>query len=87
MKKTSLSFLFLFFTFYTLFAQVSVSGKVSDEKGQPIGYASIALIGARDSQLVKGALSDENGLFSIPAVPVGAYRLMTTMVGYEKKYT
>ncbi|MBK7935896.1 MAG: carboxypeptidase regulatory-like domain-containing protein [Lewinellaceae bacterium] len=87
MKKTFLSFSFLFFTFYTLLAQVSVSGKVSDEKGQPIGYASIALIGARDSQLVKGALSDENGLFSIPAVPVGAYRLMTTMVGYEKKYT
>ena len=87
MKKTSLSFALLFFCFCSLTAQVSVNGKITDEKGQPVSFASIALIAAKDSQLVKGALSDETGAYSIPVQQPGDYRLMTTMIGYETKYS
>ncbi len=87
MKRTSLSFALLLFPLCTLLAQVSVSGKITDEKSQPVAFASVALVSARDSQMVKGALSDASGIFSIPQVQPGAYRLLTTMLGYENTYT
>jgi outer membrane receptor protein involved in Fe transport len=87
MKRTSLSFALLFFPFCALLAQVSVSGKITDEKSQPVAFASVALVSARDSQMVKGALSDASGIFSIPQVQPGDYRLLTTMLGYENTYT
>ncbi|GAB4491882.1 MAG: hypothetical protein OHK0019_12710 [Saprospiraceae bacterium] len=60
------------FPFFPLFAQISVGGKISDEKNQPLVFASVAL--------VKGALSDESGTFSIPNVLPGEYHLQVTMM-------
>ncbi len=87
MKKITLLFLLLAFSFSPLFAQITVSGTVTDENGQAVGFASVALVAAADSQLVKGALSDTTGAFAIAAVGPGAYRLMTNMLGYETQYT
>lgn len=72
---------------FPLFAQISVGGKISDEKNQSLAFASVALVSAQDSQLVRGALSDESGLFSIPNVLPGDYRLQVTMVGFETQFT
>ncbi|MBV6441683.1 MAG: TonB-dependent receptor [Haliscomenobacteraceae bacterium CHB4] len=68
-------------------AQITVQGNITDENKQPLGFASIALVAAKDSQLVGGALSGEDGAFSIPGVPAGEYRLLTTLVGYETQYS
>ena len=87
MKKALLPLLAFFFTALVLSAQVSVAGKITDDKNQPLPYAGIALLAARDSQLVKGAWSDSTGAFAIPAVPPGEYRLMATLMGFETKYT
>ncbi|MBK8922443.1 MAG: TonB-dependent receptor [Saprospirales bacterium] len=70
-----------------LSAQITVSGKITGEKDQPVAFASVALITARDSQLVKGALSDDAGAFTIAGVQPGEYRLMTTMLSFETKYS
>lgn len=86
MKKSSALLAFLFVLTHS-YAQITVQGKVTGENAQPLGFASIALVAARDSQLVKGALSDENGLFSIPNVVAGDYRLLTTLTGYETQYS
>ncbi len=87
MKKSYFPFALLFCSFFSLTAQVSVNGKVADEKGQPVAFASIALVVSKDSQLVKGALSDDNGAFSINGVSPGTYRLITSITGFETKYT
>ena len=86
MHKSALFFPLLF-SFFSSFAQISVGGKISDEKNQPLAFASVALVSAQDSQLVKGALSDESGSFSIPNILPGDYRLQVTMVGYETQFT
>lgn len=70
-----------------LIAQVSVTGRVSDADDQALGYASIALVGARDSAVLKGALSDEKGNFLIENVAPGEYRVYAALLGYESRYT
>lgn len=87
MKKTILSVFLLLLSSFVLSAQVTVSGKVADDKNQPVAFASIALVAAADSQMVKGALSDSTGAFSIPGVLPGEYRLQATLLGYETRFT
>ena len=67
MKKIYL-FTSLLFSIFSMTAQTTVQGKIADEKNQPIPFSSVALIAAKDSHLIKGALTDEQGAFSIPSV-------------------
>jgi hypothetical protein len=79
---------FLVFLCANLFAQAqTVEGKIVDDKQQPVPFASVALIAARDSHLIKGALTDEGGAYSIPSVSAGNYRILTSAVGFDKTYT
>ena len=47
-------------------ADTKLSGRVVDEKGQPIPYASIALLSLTDSMFLTGGVSNEAGDFVIP---------------------
>ena len=87
MKKLCLSIAALLFFASTIHAQITVSGKIINEKQEPLLYASVALLAAKDSQLIKGALTDETGAYSIPSVSAGFYRILTTTVGYDKTYS
>jgi hypothetical protein len=77
----------LFVGFSNLSAQVTISGVVTDEKSQAIPFASIALVAAKDSHLVKGALATENGSFTIENVSAGDYRILASSVGFEKAFS
>lgn len=68
-------------------AQITIMGKVIDDKDQPLSFASIALVTAQDSQMVKGALSDSSGAFFISGIQSGEYRIMASLLGYETNYT
>lgn len=70
-----------------LSAQITINGKVTDENNQPLGFVSIALLNASDSSLVKGALTNEQGVYQIPVITPGSYRLQATMVGYAEQIT
>jgi Outer membrane protein beta-barrel family/Carboxypeptidase regulatory-like domain len=85
--KKQLTFFALIFTSLLAQAQVALQGKISDDKAQPVPFASVALIAAKDSQLIKGALSDDGGTFSIPSVSAGNYRILASAVGFDKVYT
>ncbi|MCH8903030.1 MAG: TonB-dependent receptor [Bacteroidetes bacterium] len=61
-----------------------ITGVVTDNAGNPLPYASVALYKEHDSTLVKGVASDEFGNFSIPARP-GKYYLKVTFLAYELK--
>ncbi|TAH41603.1 MAG: TonB-dependent receptor [Bacteroidetes bacterium] len=61
----------------------TVSGILLDaDGGKAVSYASIAVISVRDSAIVGGALSDENGRFSIDELPMGRLSLRITFIGY-----
>jgi outer membrane receptor protein involved in Fe transport len=60
-----------------------ISGKVLDDKNQPVPYATAAAYDA-DSTLVAGAVSGEDGTFNI-SIDQGEYIVKITFIGYEEK--
>ena len=62
----------------------SISGKLVDEKNEPLTYANIVLQQA-DSTFVKGETSDEKGGFRIEAPKPGSYLLSISSVGYRSQ--
>ena len=77
----------LFTTLFTvmlvgyLAAQGSIGGKVIDDKGQALAFATVAI-----DTLKKGVATDDNGSYRIENVPAGTYKVSVSMMGYEKQY-
>lgn len=65
----------------------SVSGRVADETGNPVALASVLLLNASDSSLVKTELTDKKGEFLLTPVTDGSYVIKVTMLGYENSMT
>jgi len=64
----------------------TVQGKVIDQSsGQPIPYSSIAIYSQRDSSLVTGAISGDDGSFIIRKVSFGRFYAEIVFIGYERK--
>ncbi|WP_322786244.1 outer membrane beta-barrel protein [Algoriphagus mannitolivorans] len=90
MMKTT-SFIFLTFLIYLLGISnlaafpkevAKISGKVEDQKGQPVPYANVALISV-DGGLIDGAVSDESGNFLIESVKSAKVKLVISSIGYK----
>ncbi len=64
-----------------------VSGNILDEKGQPLAAATILLLKAADSTLVKSTLSDNKGNFTFDQLAANQYLISVTLVGYQKYFT
>lgn len=60
----------------------SVSGKVLDEKQNPIPYANVVILSAKDSAFIAGTTTLEDGRFSINNVASGNI-LKASFIGYE----
>lgn len=61
----------------------TVKGKVMDKVHNiPVEYASIAFYSLRDSSLVTGGITNENGEFTIEKVPGGRYYSEIKFIGY-----
>lgn len=60
----------------------SVSGKVLDEKQNPISYANVVILSAKDSAFIAGTTTLEDGRFSINNVASGNI-LKASFIGYE----
>lgn len=58
----------------------SVQGRIADTNGFPMPGANIRLLGTGEF----GTASDINGRYTILNVPVGAYTIEVTYLGYEK---
>lgn len=77
MKKLSLILAMVFFAFGFVMAQRTVTGTISDEKGEALVGASVVVKGTTN-----GALTDIDGKFSL-AVQNGATTLVVSFTGYE----
>ncbi|TDH23224.1 TonB-dependent receptor [Segetibacter sp. 3557_3] len=64
-----------------------ITGTVKDQQGNPLRQASVSLLRAKDSSIVKAEVSNENGRYELSAAAEQAYLLLFTMVGYENNYT
>ncbi|WP_299337888.1 TonB-dependent receptor [uncultured Psychroserpens sp.] len=78
-KKCYSLLLLLLMSVSTVIAQSSISGKVSDESGMPLGGVNIILEGT-----TQGAVSDFDGNYTITNVENGTYILNATYLGYSK---
>ncbi|MFD2872665.1 TonB-dependent receptor domain-containing protein [Mucilaginibacter ximonensis] len=78
--------------FTSAFAQVTptgtkIVGKLINEQTAPVDYATVSLLKAGDSTVVKGTLTDETGLYTFENVKPGIYIIKATNIGYTKAIT
>jgi hypothetical protein len=74
------------FTTISAFAQSpsKVSGQINDNNGKPIASATILLQSAKDSSLVKTAITDGKGAYEINQAKPGRYFVSATVSGMKK---
>ncbi|HEX7585158.1 MAG TPA: TonB-dependent receptor, partial [Prolixibacteraceae bacterium] len=77
MKRTFISII-LFLFCLNAFSQTIITGKVTQEKGEPMPGANAYLQGTYD-----GTSTNEKGQFSIKSTKTGSYNLIVAFTGYE----
>lgn len=93
MKSLSFLLILLSLSFYAAkaFAQSEnrgeISGKIVSNDGTPGAFATVTLLRASDSALVKGAISDEDGKYQFIHVPYGKYLIAVSVIGMDKAYS
>lgn len=61
-----------------------LSGSVfTKNTDKPIEYAAITLQSLRDSSIVTGTITNQDGIFIIERVPVGRYRAKVSFIGFK----
>lgn len=63
----------------------NISGKLVDEKQDPISFATLSLRNRADSNLVKGTISTELGKFSFNQIAFGEYFIRIEATSFEKR--
>ncbi len=84
MRLFTLVFL-LFFTssFSAVSLAATVYGRVADEAGKPVSFASVILLAATDSVVAATELTDEKGEYHLTPAANGSYVVKVIMAGYE----
>lgn len=63
-----------------------ITGILLDEKTkQPVEFAAVALVDILTGKTINGTTTNDKGMFSIPKVAEGKYKLMISFVGYQTK--
>jgi outer membrane receptor protein involved in Fe transport len=63
-----------------------ISGKVLDETQKEFPYATVSLLNSKDSTVVRGTLTGDNGSFQFKEVKPGNYLISIYVVGYKKTF-
>lgn len=64
----------------------NISGKILGPDSKPIVFANVLLLQPTDSTLIKGAISDAEGIYRFDNVPEGNFLLSGYMMGYKRQY-
>ncbi len=83
MKTKTLALLSLLAWMVPLYAQTTLSGKVTDDTGEPIIFGSVALY--KNGVLITGTETDFDGYYHFASLDPGTYTVETTYVGYTKQ--
>jgi hypothetical protein len=78
MKKNYIFYCLLFLLSFSRIHAITISGKVTDEKNEPVPFANIFIKGT-----TKGTTSNLQGAYTIDLIP-GKYELVFKMIGYKQ---
>lgn len=79
-----LFFLFLLLAGFTTLQAQTISGIVKDEGGAALAGATVALVKAKDTAVVKLAVAGGNGAYAFQDIQPGDYRIMVSHVGHAQ---
>ena len=65
----------------------TITGKIIDQQSNPVAYTNILLLQSKDSLVVSGTTSDDNGRFSFLEINEGSYIIKATFISYEESFT
>jgi len=65
---------------------VKLNGQVVKADSKPVEFATVTLLKAKDSSLVKGAIADVNGRYEFENIKQGRYLVAAANVGMVKAY-
>lgn len=68
-------------------ANAQVSGQINDEQSKPVKGATVSLVKATDSALVKLAATNADGVYAFTGIKEGNYRVKATFVGYSPVFS
>jgi iron complex outermembrane receptor protein len=74
-------------TSYAQNATGRLSGKVADASRATVNSASVTLLRATDSTIVKLSVANKEGRYEFESIPAGQYLLLVTAVGHAKQYS
>jgi hypothetical protein len=84
MKLILTSFIFLL-TGYLSAQNYNIRGFIYDKSnGEVMAFEKVKLLNAADSTVAFGSVSDVNGFFSIPKIPIGNYILVIENFSYKR---
>jgi hypothetical protein len=68
-------------------ANGKLKGTVTDEAQKPVESATVSLLKAKDSSLLKMIATDASGAYSFENIPSGKYLLLISSVGHVQSYS
>ena len=88
MRKSFLMLLpFTYFLASTAYAQSKIYGTVTNTEGKPVAHASVLLLKALDSSLVKGTISTVSGSYVFENIRPDKYFITSTFEGLQQQYS
>lgn len=89
MKQLSIFIVLMVFAFLDVATVMAATlrGRVSDDNGEPLIQASVRVLATKDSTLVKGALTNNAGRFTINGLKEGRYIVEASYVGFGTETT
>lgn len=90
MRKFFTSIFLFLLCFSDVLAQAGsgkISGTLLNNAGKPLQSVSVSLLKAKDSSLVKVAVTGKEGKYEFEDVAAGDYFLIATSVGFEKTFS
>jgi len=82
MLKTLLHII-LFLVSYSLFAQSTITGKVTDNTKQPLSFSNVVLYDNSSNKALKAVIVEENGTYQFNDVKNGTYVVEASLFGYK----
>lgn len=64
-----------------------ISGSVKDNANKPLPAATVSLLNAKDSSLVKTDVTDNKGNFEISTTKEGSFLLSYSSIGFDQQYS
>lgn len=70
-------------TFFSINCFGQITGKVSTAKEDAVPFANVVLLSAKDSTIIIGTATDENGIFQLNTSKTGEFYLKISSIGYQ----